>query len=373
MSKKNDNPNAFKNFISPNTLQKYYDGVNNLKRPVTPTTLTKLKKQLLELELKQRVHLIRDFLYEHLDRDYKKSVKQLLTLIEDQSLSSFELWPATEFIQKHGLNDIQVSLEALYKITPLFTSEFGIRPFINKYNDEIYNHLLTWVKDPNPHVRRWLSEGTRPRLPWGEKLTVAIKNPVLGLKILEELKFDPELYVRKSVSNHLNDIAKDHPDLVITTLQRWQKHVPLTYKKEFEFIKKQALRTLIKNGHPAALKTMGVKLGTEHFKIKSVKILQKQVKMNSPLSFELSMQNTSTKPQKFIIDYKIHHKKANGQLTAKVFKLRTGILKPNEVLIVKKNHTFKPITTRKYYPGTHHFELMLNGSSVKKSSFHLKV
>lgn len=373
MSKKIDNPNAFKNFINSNTLQKYYDGVKNIKSTASPATLAKLKKQLLELELKQRVHLIRDFLYQNLDSDYKKSVKQLLSLIKDQELRGFELWPATEFIQKHGLENIQVSLDALYTITPLFTSEFGIRPFINKYNDEIYTHLMSWVKDPNPHVRRWLSEGTRPRLPWGEKLNSAIKNPTLGLKILEELKFDSELYVRKSVSNHLNDIAKDHPELVVATIKRWQKSVPSSYKKEFEFIKKQALRTLIKDGHPSALKVMGVTLNTHHFKVKSIKILQKEVRMNSPLSFELNIQNTSNQAQKFIIDYKIHHQKANGQLTAKVFKLRTGVLKANELLILKKNHMFKPITTRKYYSGIHHFELILNGTSVKKSSFHLKV
>lgn len=373
MKKQNDNPNAFKNFISPQTIEKYYLGVKNLKRPLAVSTLASLKLQLNDRELKQRVHLIRDFLHQHLEKDYKKSIKQLQIIIKEQNLSGFELWPATEFIQAYGLEDKELSLEALYKITPLFTSEFGIRPFLNKYNDIIYKQLLSWSKDPNPHIRRWLSEGTRPRLPWGEKLIHAIKDPSHGLRILEQLKFDSELYVRKSVSNHLNDIAKDHPHLVIQTLKAWQKQVPANYLKEFTFIKKQALRTLIKQGHQDALKLMGVQLRPNDFQIQKIKIKSKNLKMNQYLEFECKIKNSSRTTKKFILDYKIHHLKANGQLSAKVFKLRSGSINPGESLVFKKRHLFKQITTRVYYSGQHKLELVLNGASIETIAFALKV
>jgi 3-methyladenine DNA glycosylase AlkC len=210
-----ENPNAFKLLIGESLINKYFKSSQ-----LTPKEIKRIKNELLKLELKPRVRLIARELKKTLPSDYRKALKVLMKITREQKLTGFELWPATEFIQAHGLDDIDESLEALYELTQKFTAEFGIRPFINTHGDVIYKKLAKWKSDPSEHVRRWLSEGTRPRLPWGEKLQAAVRDPESGLRILEHLKFDASLYVRKSVGNHLNDIAKDHPELVVETLKQ---------------------------------------------------------------------------------------------------------------------------------------------------------
>jgi 3-methyladenine DNA glycosylase AlkC len=374
VKKQIDNPNAFKNFINSGTVDRYVENLELvLKNPISPKIIKQLKEDLVTLELKQRVQLIREALKKVLDPDYEKAINQLLKIADKQAIKGFELWPMTEFIQTYGLKHHELSLKALYKLTPMFTAEFAIRPFLNSQALKTYTDLKKWAHDPNPHIRRWLSEGTRPRLPWGEKLKFAIHDPTEGLKILEHLKFDSELYVRKSVSNHLNDIAKDHPQITIETIQRWQKLVPYNYKKEFEFIKKQSLRTLIKAGHPQALKLMGVNINKTDFSLKFFQLNSKKINLNESLEFEFEIKNKTSKPQKYILDYKIYHRKANSDLSPKVFKLKTGSVDSGESLKVRKKHSFKLITTRKYYSGEHRVELVINGNPLKTLSFELKV
>lgn len=362
-----DNPKALKHFVGEEVLRKYFFNVQLSSKDMKTMCL-----QLLNIELKPRVRFIATELRRHLPDPYPLALAELLKITRTQDLRSFECWPATEFIQIYGLDHIEESLTALYELTSRFTSEYSVRPFINRYHKPIYQKLSQWTSDPDEHIRRWVSEGTRPRLPWGEKLNQAVMNPTLGLELLEALRFDGSLYVRKSVANHLNDIAKDHPEKVVQTLSRWSKEVPPSYEKEFQFIVHRALRTLVKDGHRGALGLLGVGSNERSFKVSPLKLKKNKVRMRESLDFSFSLANSSSKQQNFIVDYVIYFKKANGSLSPKVFKLKKLNLKSNERVHIEKKHTLKKITTRVYYSGLHKLALKVNGLEQKPLKFILK-
>lgn len=367
---------AFKNWINAKVVEKYAVGLKKIAPNFDQKKFQSLSQKLPSLELKERVVLISQEIHSQIftpetKDNFKTALEILLKAVKEQDIRGFELWPAAEYVRSYGTIDFSASFEAMYEITQRFTSEFAVRPFLNLDPEQSLSYLKKWVADPDVHIRRWISEGTRPRLPWGEKLPAFIKNPHRALELLEHLKFDPELYVRKSVSNHLNDIAKDHPDLVVKTLKRWKSLAPKSYEKEFSFIASRALRTLIKDGHEGALNLMGV-VPNKNLKVLGLKLSPETVKFGSPLQIEFSIANVDTKPQSCIIDYKIYFMKANGDHSPKVFKLKKVSLKPSEKLKIQKRHPFKKITTRKYYNGEHMIQILVNGQASKKVRFMLR-
>ena len=217
--------------------------------------------QLDGLALKQRAIMIAEKLHEYLPNHYPAAIEILMQtmdveLVDEDNLgryNEFYFLPFAEFIAAYGLNHLPESVLAMNKLTKVFTSEFCIRPFIQRYPAEMMRILSEWVCDDNKHVRRLVSEGTRTRLPWAGRLPEFQANPQPVLDLLEKLKQDPELYVRRSVANNLNDIAKDNPDIVIQTLIRWNK----IDDEGTQYIDRHASRTLIKAGHPEALVLLG--------------------------------------------------------------------------------------------------------------------
>ena len=251
----------------------------------------------------------------------------------------------------------------MYQLTQQFTSEFAVRPFLNKHPEKILKKFESWLKDENVHIRRWISEGSRPLLPWGGKIQSFIKKPAT-LHLLDALKFDEELYVRKSVANHLNDISKDHPELVVKTIKDWLKITPQEHKEKIHWIRKHALRTLIKKGHKSALELMGVSHDVKA-EISNLKLKNKNFKLNDYLEFEFTLESKSKKSQDVIVDYLIGFKKANGSIAARVFKLKHIELKAGEKLVIKKRHPLKKITTMTFYPGKHELSIQVNGKILK--------
>lgn len=369
----NENPSAFKHWISPAVVQAYAQGLKKAWPDFDTESFLEVQKTLEHHELKGRVRLIAYALKKHLQPEYKKALNTLLKSIRIKKIEGFSLWPATEFIQLYGTNDFDHSFAAMRELTQKFTAEFAVRPFIIKNQTKALKELKLAAKSKNTHLRRWASEGSRPRLPWGERLHQLVKNPLPTIEILEILKFDPELYVRKSVSNHLNDIAKDHPMLVIQTLSQWKKQVPTHYEKEFRFILNRSLRTLIKAGHPRALELVGITHGHSRLNAQNFKIKNKMIKTGQKIEFSFDLINQSKQSIQYVIDYVIHHKKANGTLSPKVFKLKSGIISPKKSLKIKKNHSFKPITTRVYYSGEHKIEILVNGKKQLSGKFKLLV
>ncbi|MES2801853.1 MAG: DNA alkylation repair protein [Bdellovibrionota bacterium] len=369
---KKDNPAAFKHWFNEALVLRISGSLKKAYPAFNAKNFLKVVPKLAALEMKPRVLFIRDAMFAELPQDYLKALSLLLKSAELGELKGFELWPYTEFIQHYGLKHVDASLDALHTLTQKFTAEFAVRPFLIEHPKKTFACLKKWASDESEHVRRWTSEGSRPRLPWGMKLHASIVDPMLGLDILEKLKFDDSLYVRKSIANHLNDIAKDHPDLVIATLKSWQKKVTAKDKAKLEWVEKQALRTLIKQGYKPALEVLGfgdkaqVKLG--ELKLNKKKFTEKDI-----LTFELEFISKSSKPQRLAVDYIIYYQKAGNKLSPKVFKLKVLDLKPKEVFTLKKNHSLKPVTTRRHYAGLHRLEIQINGKILASTDWHLSL
>ncbi len=331
---------------------------------------------LVDLSLSERSHLISETLYTHLPSEYIKAMDILLSSfnlpVETKEMTGFDgfyYMPIARYVSIYGLDegDFETSMNALIEITKRFTSEDAIRPFIRKYPKQSFKYLYKWSADENVHVRRLVSEGTRPRLPWSSVLREFIVDPRLVLDLLEELKTDSELYVRRSVANNLNDIAKDHPQLVLKTLRRWKS----INDKGTQWIITHASRTLLKQGLPEALDLLGyptdVKISVDNF------ILNKAAcKMGEEIEFAFQIESNAEEEQNLMIDFVVHYMKANGKTAPKVFKLSKKKLPAKGSLNFKKKLSFKAITTRKYYEGLHQIEIQVNGKRYGKREFQLK-
>ncbi|RPJ25262.1 MAG: DNA alkylation repair protein, partial [Chloroflexi bacterium] len=333
-----------------------------------------INSRLKALSFSERSNLIRDRLGEYLPKDYSRALEIILKALppemtenEITGYDGFIIMPQNDFVAKYGLDHYDLSMQALYQMTKRFTAEGAIRPFILKYPERTLAILSEWAEDENCHVRRLISEGTRPRLPWTMQLKQFIEDPRPVLGLLEKLKTDPELMVRRSVANNLNDIAKDNPELVVKTLGRWQK----INNEGTQWLIRHATRTLIKQGNRDVLTILGY-LPNVDISISNIKLDKPTVKMGSDLNFSFEVQSTSQQTQTLMIDYVLQHVKANGKLTPKVFKLTRKTLEPGQRISIIKTHSFRQITTRKYYPGTHALEIQINGSIYGKTSFELK-
>ena len=327
--------------------------------------------RLPELGLNERNHLIRDTLHRDLPKDYAQAVAILVKSLGPeaqpegpQSYSSFYVMAQCAYVAEYGLAHPALSLAALREMTKRFSAEFAIRPFLDQHTDLTLATLAAWATDASPQIRRLVSEGSRPRLPWGSRLHRFVRDPQPVLQLLELLKEDGVLYVRRSVANNLNDIAKDHPDLVVDTLRRWQK----SKNPDTQWLVKHALRTLLKQGHPEALALLGYPAGAA-LAVHGLTVQPRQIKTGDALTFAFQIESKADRPQKLMIDYVIHYRKANGQTAPKVFKLTTRTLAARARETIEKKHAFKPIGIRPYYPGEHAVEIQINGRPHGRASF----
>ncbi len=329
------------------------------------------------LELKERSMQITKALVAFLPDDFEHAATVMLESLapedgyeidwndSDEGIVGWAIMPMVDYVGLHGLEHFDLSMTLFKEMTKRSSSEFGIRFFILAEPERTLSVLKTWLDDPNHHVRRLISEGTRPRLPWAMRLPVFIENPAPVLLLLEALKDDKEEYVRRSVANNLNDIAKDHPDIVAQIAKQWLKGADKNRKK----LVRHACRTLIKQGHKATLKALGY--DAPCVKLEKLDISTPHVEFGEALYFEMSLISTSEQEQNLIIDYAIHHRKANGKTSPKIFKWKTGTLAPSETLFAKRKHAIKKITTRTYYPGIHRLEIFVNGVSLDSKEFEL--
>jgi 3-methyladenine DNA glycosylase AlkC len=330
-----------------------------------------LESALEPLELKQRMQLIADRIEACLPEDPRLMFPVLTgALAADASDSSglrgFLVWPLTEIVARRGLPHFDESMVALHGMTKRFTAEFAIRPFLREHRQRTLKQLRVWCGDPDEHVRRLVSEGSRPLLPWGGNLTELLEPPHPTLALLEKLHRDPSDYVRLSVSNHLNDFSKHHPSLVIATLSRWRGANP--DDPRLEKLARHACRTLLKAGHAEALEFHGYG-AAKSLQLDLCELAQTKVKTGGSLDYGLIIRNASKRPVKVMFDYAIHHRKANGSLGPKVFKGRVRELAPGESWEITGRHSFKPVTTRVYHPGIHRFEPRINGKAFPGTEF----
>jgi len=327
------------------------------------------------LELKERVAHLIEVLHQYLPDNFEEAVTSIVAIKsiwdrgdEGDPLRGFAAWPIIDYIGVHGLDHPELSLNALKQLTSLFSAEFAIRPFIMIYPDTAFRHLKLWCNDPDEHVRRLVSEGTRPRLPWGQQLPGFIDDPMPLLPLLELLKNDESEYVRRSVANSLNDISKDHPDVVIQACQNW---VDDSNPKRSKLIR-HATRTLVKSGHPDVFGLLGYSEMPE-LSVQSLQLDRQYIELGETIDFTVLIKSAVPQRQRVVIDYAVHLVKANGKRAAKVFKLKSVIIEPGEMIELKKSHPFKKITTRRYYSGKHAIEILINGVGYGRTEFELSV
>ncbi|MFV9504258.1 MAG: DNA alkylation repair protein [Oscillochloridaceae bacterium umkhey_bin13] len=328
--------------------------------------------QLAPLELKGRVAAIAAGLQAHLPPAYPEAITRLLAILgpphnesEGMFKDGWDLMPVAAFVEYYGLEHLDESLAAMHAITQRHTAEFAIRPFLQRYPAATLATLQQWVSDPSFHVRRLVSEGTRTRLPWACQLPALIADPSPVLPLLAALRDDPTAYVRRSVANNLNDLAKDHPELVLATLERWQHGAT----PERQGLIRHALRTLIKQGHPAALRLLGAEPAAVI--LETLAVTPTVVTIGSSLTITVGLRSNASTPQQLIIDYVLCMPGVRETIRRKVFKLRTQRLEPGATLRLVKRHSFAPVTVRAIYPGQYRIELQVNGQIVGDAAFDL--
>lgn len=319
--------------------------------------------ELDDLGIMQRMRQTAVSLHETLPGDFRRALP-ILEELAPRVGHAFAAISLSEFVALYGREHFDLSLDALKFLTRFGSSEFAIRHFLVADFDRTLGAMRAWAEDENEHVRRLASEGLRPRLPWSFQLKNLIADPSPALPILEALKNDPSLYVRKSVANHLNDISKDNADLLLGRLAGWDMADGHT-----AWIARHALRTLIKKGDPKALALIGA-TGKADVRVEAFAVEPARIRLGERITTKVKLASTTDSAQRLVIDYAVHYPKKNG-ISRKVFKLKETELAPNSGCDLAISQTVKDFTTRKHNAGFHRVELMVNGEVLAESGFDL--
>ena len=321
--------------------------------------------QLAGLELKARIELIARELWRGLgDRDPSASLACLVEVARaEPSIEGWAAWPLATVVELFGPSRPSEALDAMEHVTKRMSCEFAVRPFVRDHYDATYARLLEFTGHDDERVRRLPSEGTRPRLPWGMKVQRLIDDPRPGLALLHRLRHDPSETVRRSVANHLNDVAKSHPELVVETLAAWMSE-PETDRRMVS----HALRTLVKRGHPDALGVLGFTTEPQVV-VERFDVVPAVVEMGAHIALAAELRSVATGPQRLVVDFVVHHVNASGATSPKVFKWTTIDLGPGERCAITKRRLIQQASTRTYRTGTHHVELQVGGRVVAATAF----
>lgn len=318
------------------------------------------------LGIMQRMRQVATSLHATLPGDYARNI-DILTAAAPGIGNGFASISLPEYVALYGLDDFDLSMRALSYFTRFGSSEFAIRHFLQRDMARTLAVMEGWSRHENEHVRRLASEGCRPRLPWSFQLRPLIADPSPVTPILDALKADDALYVRKSVANHLNDITRDNPGFVLSLLDSWPKDNPHT-----RWIVRQALRTLIKKGDAAALAHLGAQEEAQ-IEIKAFEVTPQTVALGHAVEISAAFASLAGHAQKLVIDYAVHYVKKSGDASAKVFKWREIELQPGQTCALTISRAMRDFTTRKHYAGLHKVDLLVNGRRVAESAFHLQL
>ncbi|MFG3310028.1 DNA alkylation repair protein [Streptomyces wuyuanensis] len=325
--------------------------------------------RLLEgLTFSRRVTTVRDAVLADLPETYPAFADVVRAALRRPDFTGWMTFPVNAAVAERALacDVFEAALDLLAALTPRLTAEMAVRPFLREDLSRALRPVLEWTRHPDHHVRRLASEGTRPRLPWAPRVTALVTDPAPALPVLDALYRDPSEYVRRSVANHLNDISHDHPDTAVATAARWlAKPAPTT-----PAVARHGLRTLVKAGHPDALALLGHDPDVR-VQVVGPDVRTPEVRLGEHLVFDYEITNTGPRSAHLVLDYVIHHRKANGALTPKVFKLATRSLAPGERWSAIRRHSFRELSTRRYHFGVHRVQLQVNGKLHGSAAFTL--
>ena len=316
-------------------------------------------------ELKQRMRHIAVTLGATLPDDYPAAIGILRAVADALGPIGFKGMVFPDFVEVHGLGAWDVSIAALEHLTQHSSAEYAIRPFLLRDPTRGMAQMLSWASHENEHVRRLATEGCRPRLPWATALPALKADPSPLLPVLDLLRDDRSEYVRRSVANNLNDIAKDHPDVVVDMLGRWLD-APTAGRVQ---IARHGLRTLVKAGHPEALSLLG--FAGADVTATSFTLGGAPVPFGGELGFSVTITSHGADPQRLAVDYLVEFARQGGKVGRKVFKLTTLTLAPGGHATFDRRFSFRPISTRRYYPGPHAIEIQANGVTLARREFTL--
>jgi len=322
--------------------------------------------RLGELELKARVAQIARALGETLPANFSRAAEVVLAgcepgLTTTDSLSlGWEYWPVQTWASQAGRGHPEVALPLIAELTTRWSGEFAVRPFLL---DDVHGTLvvmLAWTQHENPHVRRLASEGSRPLLPWGERLPSIRDNPALTRPILDALANDPERYVTRSVANHIGDWAKHHTDYAVAAAGQY-----LAESADGAFIARHGLRHPLKAGHQGALALLG--FPPPQIEACELDLTPSVVGVGESLAWTCRL--TSGSEGRWMIDYSIQGPKGKP----KVFKWTTRTVSAEETVVLSREHPIKRVTTRRLYAGPHMLRVQVNGVEVASVSFEVEL
>lgn len=357
---------ALKNFFDRPLVERIADALSSAERSFPREQfVAEACRGLERLELMDRARHIMGAMWRALGEDYERAAAVLLRSLgpeldrtESFGMAPFFYLPHVLLVAEYGLEHFDLSMRLQYELTKRFSAEFSIRRFLDRYPEETLARLRTWARDPNVHVRRLVSEGTRPRLPWAERLVRFQRDPSPVIELLELLKDDSEQYVRRSVANNLNDIGKDHPELLVDVCARWLRGASATRRQ----LVRHALRTELKRGNPRALELLGF-ASTDGVQV-SGSIRPRRIPIGGQASVSVTVRNEAASVRRVQLDLAVHFQKAAGRTSRKVFKLRSVELPPGASASVEKVLRFEQFTTRRQYPGRHRIEALVNGTPM---------
>ncbi|MHC8376932.1 DNA alkylation repair protein [Pseudomonas sp. MDT1-16] len=319
---------------------------------------------LAQLSIMQRMARVSECLHAVLPLSYEETL-EVLRALAPRLNSGFVSISLPHYVATYGEHAFELSMDALKYFTAFGSSEFAIRYFLRSDIKPTLALMHDWSLDGNEHVRRLASEGSRPRLPWSFRLEQVQADPTLAATILDNLKADDSLYVRKSVANHLNDITKDHPEWVLDLIEGWSLD-----NKHTAWIAKHALRNLIKQGNPRALTIIGAG-GKPEVEIIDVKVEPAVIRLDEKITLSFGVKSRIEDNQRLVIDYAIDYVKANGSTSAKVFKLKALTLSGKATETVARGQHIKELTTRRHYTGKHAVHILVNGERLASTGFEI--
>lgn len=329
--------------------------------------------ELADLGLRARVDTLADALLADVGADYGELAELVRTARTTAvDFSGWMIWPVTTAVADRAVSEgtaaaFDDAMDLLAELTGLLTSEFAVRTLLRHDLDRALARIIGWSTSQDEQVRRLATEGTRPYLPWAIRVPDLTHRRGATAPILDALYRDPSEYVRRSVANHLNDLSRDDPDLVVRLAAQWLADAD----ENTAWVVRHGLRTLIKRGDPGALAVLGFSAPADSVEIDGPHLDARAVAIGGSIELRARIRNVGTEAVRLAIDYVVHHHRPTGVQAAKVFKLTTATLQPGKEIQVRRGHSFRVITTRRYHPGPHGISLQVNGVATATVSFEL--
>jgi len=357
--------------IDPGVVAKLRDSLRAVAPGLQLSALTEAERAVPGKRLRDRVNIVRDALLDDVPAGFPAAQRIVVDVLTVPQFGGWVIWPTSEFVTARALEsgstaDFDTAMDVLAQLTIGLSSEFAVRDLLIDRPERALGIMRSWTDHENEHVRRLATEGSRAYLPWARRVPWIIAHPDTTRGIIDAIYRDPAEYVRRSVANHLNDLSRIDPALVAAIGRDWHEEPDANTP----WVLRHGLRTLVKKGDPEALLLLG--FTGDALRVDRPHLSDSTVRQGGTLEFSAVVTNDGSTDATAAIDYSIGFLRANGSVSSKTFKLTSRRLAPGERVVVRKTHSFKPITTRTYYPGRHDVTVQANGNRSPSAAFSLE-